>query len=76
MSEFNPASGTGNGFVFEPYRAEDLASALERMVNVFRNPPTWRKLVANAFACDFSWDRAARNYIDWFERLRRERAAA
>jgi starch synthase len=76
VKEFNPESATGNGFVFEPYRPEELLGALKRMVAVFRNPPVWRRLMQNCFAADFSWERAAREYLAWFERLQRERAAA
>jgi starch synthase len=76
VKEFNPESATGNGFVFEPYRREELVGALKRMIAVFRNPPVWRRLMQNCFAADFSWERAAREYLAWFERLQRERAAA
>ncbi len=73
--EFNPESGEGNGFRFDEYRAEALFSACARAIEVFRNRDAWRRLMANAFAADFSWTRAAREYCDWFARLRLERAA-
>ena len=53
-----------------------LIGALRRAVQTFRQPPLWRNLMANCFAADFSWDRAARQYLEWFERMRRERATA
>ena len=34
VSEFDPKTGKGNGFVFEPYRAEDLFAALGRMISL------------------------------------------
>ncbi len=71
--EFNPATGKGNGFVFENYRAEDLVAALGRMTATFRSPSKWRQIMVNCFACDFSWDRAAQSYLQWFRSLRRER---
>lgn len=73
VAEFDPETGTGNGFVFEQYRVGDLVAALERMAALFAEPPKWRALMANCFACDFSWDSAARNYLQWFRTLRRER---
>jgi len=72
--EFNPETGVGNGFRFEEYRAEALFSACARTLEVFRNADAWRRLMDNAFAADFSWARAAREYLDWFARLRPERA--
>jgi starch synthase len=75
VTEFDPKTGTGNGFVFEPYRAEELVATLNRMLAVFKTHH-WRRLMANAFAADFSWERSAHDYMDWFERLHRERRAA
>jgi len=74
--EFDPASVSGNGFVFEKYEPDALVGALARMVKVFADPPLWRKLMANCFRADFSWSRAAAAYLEWFEKLRRARAGA
>jgi len=76
IAEFNPKSGKGNGFVFERYAPEDLIEALERMTGTYRNASRWQRLVDNTYACDFSWDRAARAYIRWFEELRAKSALA
>jgi len=76
ITDFDPSSGRGNGFVLTDFRPEMLIGALRRAVQTFRQPPLWRKLMDNCFAADFSWDRAARQYFDWFERMRRERATA
>jgi starch synthase len=73
VSEFDPAAGTGNGFVFRDYQPQALIAALRRMTRVFATPPAWRKLMSNAFAADFPWDASARRYLDWFATLRRER---
>jgi starch synthase len=76
VSEFDPVAGTGNGFVFDKFATEDLLAALERMIATFKSKAQWRKLMANCFAADFSWERAAREYVDWFSRLRNTRARA
>jgi starch synthase len=73
ISEFDPHSGHGNGFVFQEYQSEALTAALARAVEVHRNREQWSRLMDNCFAADFSWDRAAHEYIDWFKRLRAER---
>src|SRR5208282_2218847 len=75
VTEFDPKAGIGNGFVFEAYRPDALVDAIRRMAKVFANPPAWRRLVQNCFAADFSWDRAARNYLDWFSHLGAPRGA-
>ena len=73
VAEFDPARGTGNGFVFEKFDAAEMVAALDRMVTMFRDRATWRRLMANCFASDFSWEQAAHQYVDWFMRLRNAR---
>jgi starch synthase len=73
VSEFDPARGTGNGFVFEKFDVAEMVAALDRMIAMFRDRATWRRLMANCFASDFSWERAARQYVEWFARLRKAR---
>jgi starch synthase len=73
VTEFDPKLATGNGFVFEEYAAPALVGALERACATFRNQRLWQRLTTNCFAADFSWRRTARQYLDWFESLRRER---
>ncbi|HEY6419573.1 MAG TPA: glycogen synthase GlgA [Candidatus Binataceae bacterium] len=75
VTEFSPESGSGNGFVFEDCSPEDLVAALRRAAAMFKNGPQWRRLMQNCFAADFSWDRAAREYLGWFERLRAARGS-
>ncbi|HZC46805.1 MAG TPA: glycogen synthase GlgA [Candidatus Acidoferrum sp.] len=73
VSEFDPAAGTGNGFVFEKFDAAEMVAALARMVATFKDRAMWRRLMVNCFASDFSWERPARQYAEWFTRLRKAR---
>ncbi len=75
VSEFNPRTRAGNGFLFAEYAPEALIAAVERAAGLFRHPAKWQVLVGNCFKSDYSWDRAAGEYLEWFERLRGERAA-
>jgi starch synthase len=70
VSEYNPEAGTGNGFVFTEYAPDAMVTALERAVKAFTEGTHWRRLMGNCFRANFSWDRAAREYLEWFERLR------
>lgn len=70
VKEFDPAIGTGNGFVFNEYDADAMLAAVERAMRAFRDDTQWRRLMGNCFHANFSWDRAAREYLNWFERLR------
>jgi starch synthase len=73
VSEFDPARATGNGFVFDKFDPDEMVAAIGRMVATFRQRTTWRRLMQNCFASDFSWERAAGQYLAWFTRLRKER---
>jgi starch synthase len=75
VSEFDPISGGGNGFVFEQLQPEALLDATARAVNAFRNPPQWRRLMDNCFKTDFPWSGTARQYLDWFSRIHSQRTS-
>ena len=50
------------GFVFEEYEQDALWRAIERGLAAYGDPDRWRRLVADAMSCDFSWDASAREY--------------
>jgi starch synthase len=55
--------GKATGFVFAPYTASALLASVRRAVALYsNNKPLWTKLVDNAMAQDFSWERSARRY--------------
>ena len=69
IQEYNPVNRTGNGFRFDAYSAPALVSAVKNAVGVFRQKERWRALVQKAMACDFSWDRSAREYIRLYNKI-------
>ncbi len=69
VEAFDPLTGRGNGFKFSEYQAANLIHEVNRALQVFADPPNWKKLVANAMASDFSWGRPAREYLELYERL-------
>ena len=76
VSEFNAPAATGNGFVFEKFEAAEMVASLKRMVATFHDRMAWWRLMKNCFASDFSWNRAAAQYIEWFTRLRKARGVS
>lgn len=66
VGEFDGTAG--NGFVFKPYRAAALIEAVERALACYHSPQ-WNQLRENAFRCDFSWDRSAREYSALYRKL-------
>jgi starch synthase len=69
IQEFEPATLRGNGFKFEAATPVALVEALGRAARTFSDRQRWRRLVLNAMAADFSWDRSARRYLELYETI-------
>lgn len=66
---YNEYTGEGNGFTFKDYNAHDLLYTLRRGISFYHQPEEWKKIVANAFAGDYSWNNSAEQYIDIYRSL-------
>lgn len=70
VADYIPATGQGTGFVFGPYTKEALIEAIERALAVFRQgPDQWRRLCCAAMTFDSSWDKAANEYLQLYQKL-------
>jgi starch synthase len=70
VREYDPRSDTGNGFVFEEYRAEAMLAALKRAVGLYRrDPEAWVRLMVRGMREDHSWAASAREYLRLYEKL-------
>lgn len=59
----------GNGFVFEAATADALMQALRRAVASWHDPKRWRALQKRGMARDSSWETAAGEYLELYQRL-------
>jgi starch synthase len=60
--------GSANGFGFEDYTSEALLDAVQRAMTVFREQPeVWAGLQQVGMTTDWSWDPAARRYVDLYQ---------
>ncbi len=66
---FDPVSGRGTGVVFNDYDAPALRWAIAYGLNLYRDKRTWRRLMQNGMAMDYSWKRQGQIYVDVFRRL-------
>jgi len=66
---FDPHSGKGTGIVFNDYNVPALGWALNYAFDLYQDKTTWRKLVRNGMARDFSWERQGQQYVDLFRRI-------
>ena len=69
VQHFDPADGTGTGVVFNDFDAPALEWALNTALDWYAQPQLWQRLVHNGMACDFSWQRAAAEYVALYDRL-------
>jgi len=69
VEEYDPARGTGVGFLFERYDGGALLDAVDRALRLYHSRGDWTKLMRNAMAADFSWDRSAREYVRVYQKV-------
>ena len=69
VAHYDRADGTGTGIVFDHYDAASFAWALDYAAGLHREPAHWRRLVANAMAKDYSWERQGALYVEEYARL-------
>jgi starch synthase len=66
---YDPATGQGTGVVFEHFTAEGLRWGLETALELYGKRKAWRRLVRNAMAQNFSWERQGAEYVRLYRRL-------
>jgi starch synthase len=59
----------GTGFMFDRPAAADFARAVERAVDLYREPVAWTTLQLRAMSQDFRWRRSAQRYRDLYAQL-------
>ena len=75
IQEWDPQSGTGNGFKFQGLEPGDLVAAIRRAASVFRSDKIgWQKLMKNGMAEDHSWAKPAAEYVELYKQVARRRS--
>src|SRR5205807_928167 len=70
------AEGNATGFVFDAESPTALLEAARRAMALYADHASWRRVMRQAMAQDFSWDAAARQYKALYTGLRSRRVAA
>jgi starch synthase len=68
ITNFNPKTGKGNGFVFKSYTKEEFLIALARALENFKYEKIWEHLVWQSMKQSFSWEIPAKKYIALFRK--------
>jgi starch synthase len=73
IEEWNAKTKTGTGFKFQDYDAQALLDAIDRAVVTFQNKTTWKQLMLNGMARNFSWEQPSREYVEVYQEVARRR---
>ncbi len=69
IQEFDPVESTGNGFVFDEYEPDAMLNAIERAIDLYKNPKIWKKILKVGMKQDFSWKASAKSYYKIYEKV-------
>jgi starch synthase len=66
-------AGTATGFVFDSYDSIALATTIERALDYYSQPETWKKIIHNGMSADWSWARSALRYVEVYHQAQERR---
>jgi starch synthase len=67
VRHFDPGTGEGTGVVFNDYDTGGVTWGIETAFSWYARKASWQKLVANAMAEDFSWQRRVGDYVALYQ---------
>ena len=67
IEKWDPVTGKGTGFKFERYSSLELWTSLQEALQAYKDQTSWRKLMKNGMAKDFSWQRESKEYVKVYE---------
>jgi len=71
VEEYDPLTGTGTGFVFTDYDAEQFRAAIDRALALWPDKKAWRRLMQNGMRQDLSWKNSAKKYLEAYDHVRK-----
>ena len=69
VQQFDPRTGTGNGFKFGPYEAGALLEKIREALYFYTRPDDWQKIQRNGMLVDNSWTAAAKKYFELYQEM-------
>jgi len=63
---FDPETKIGTGFTFKKFTKESFLVAVVRALETYKNKDVWQKIVRQAMQQDFSWEKAAKKYLELY----------
>lgn len=75
VTDYNPRTKQGNGFVFKTYDSRDLLVAITRAIENHKHRDDWIELMKKGMQLSFSWQVPAKKYILLFHRAIKQRVS-
>lgn len=66
ITNYNPRTGRGNGFVLNRYDRTDLLVAIARAIENYHRPKAWEQLTWQAMRLSYSWELPAKKYVSLY----------
>lgn len=68
ITDFNPKTEHGNGFVFKKYESADMLIAIARAIETYKDVERWGRLMRAGMQQSFSWEIPAQKYVTLYRR--------
>lgn len=68
ITDYNPKTRKGFGFVFTKYDSRDMLVAVVRALEVYKDPEEWSRLVQEGMRRSYSWEIPARKYVTLYKK--------
>ncbi|MDH3627547.1 MAG: glycogen synthase [Acidobacteriota bacterium] len=72
VEPFDPKDGTGTGILFDHATPQGLDWAMRAALDLYAKPKTWKRLIKNGMARDFTWKTSAAAHADLYHWLREQ----
>jgi len=68
VTDYDPKTEKGNGFVFEKYDSQNFLIATIRAIETYKHSNAWKKLVQKGMKQSHSWEIPAKKYTELFNK--------
>ena len=72
ITPYNEFTGEGNGFSFANYNGDELLKIIEYALEIYRDQQKWKILFKNALKAKFTWEKAAGEYMEIYQNLKKK----
>jgi len=76
VTDYNPKTKQGNGFVFKKYGEQEFLIAIVRAIETYRHNDAWRRLIKRGMQQSHSWEIPAKKYLTLYRKAMRFASAS